>query len=87
MTIRGESLRWSRAGCWCEGVSRKSREKKEGLGVQWTPPRTPSLHPAIPKLPTRWRAGAGRPAPPLILCPSPSVGWASTWASPNPVCP
>lgn len=85
MTIWGKSLRWSRAGWWWEGVSRTSREKKEGFGVQRTPPPTPSLHRAIPKLPTRWRAGAGRQAPPLILCPSPPVGWASTWAFPNPV--
>lgn len=56
---------------------------EEGLGSAVDPFSIPPLHPAIPKLPTRWRAGAGRPTPPLILRLLPSNNWASTWASSN----
>lgn len=42
--------------------------------MPWIPPHTPLLHPEIPKLSTRWRAGAGRPAPLSILRPSAPSG-------------
>lgn len=65
----GKYLRWSRLSRMvvCR-ASRTSRKRKDS--GQRIPPPTPSLHPAIPKLPTRWRAGAGTPALPPILRPS-----------------
>lgn len=65
----GKYLRWSRLSrLVVYRASRTSRKRKDSGAM--VPPPTPSLHPAIPKLPTRWRAGAGTPVLPPILRPS-----------------
>ena len=85
MTIWGESLRWGRAGWWCEGVSRTSREKKEGFGVQWTPPPPHLCIPRFPNFPLDGGLVLGDRLRLSSSAPHPPVGGASTWAFPNPV--
>lgn len=78
-----ERLRWSRLSRMVVYRHQWDSQGEEGLESAVDPFSIPPLHPAIPKLPTRWRAGAGRPTPPLILRLLPSNSWASTWASSN----
>lgn len=77
----GESLRCSRLSRMVGYRCHWDNQGEEGLGSVVDPFSIPPLHPAIPKLPTRWRTGAGRP--PLLLRLLPSNSWASTWASSN----
>lgn len=59
------------------GASRTPRERKDSGCNGPLPPCIPF---AIPKLPTRWRAGAKRPAPlPFSAPQGPPKGWAFPW--------
>lgn len=59
------------------GASRTPRERKDSGCNGPLPPCIPF---AIPKLPTRWRAGAKRPSPlPFSAPQGPPKGWAFPW--------